>query len=179
MASRKLTDLDPELQVMARSFLTSCGKRLTSYNVEIIVTCTYRSPSEQADLYAIGRTKPGDECRCGGKPNPIGKCAKHPLGLFVTKAKPNESAHNITMPDGTPAACAFDIVPLRSGKPIWDATGNGDDEDPSDDLTDSLELWLRLGKLGRMCGLEWAGDWTTFKEYPHFQLPNWKSRLQK
>lgn len=156
MPSRRLLDLHPELQPLARSFLTSCGKRLTTFNVEIIVTCTYRSNAEQAELYAIGRTKPGK---------------------VVTKAQPGESAHNVTLPDGTPASCAFDIVPLRHGKPIWGTEGNGIDDDPSDDVTDDLELWQNLGKIGRDCGLEWAGDWKSFREFPHFQLPDWKNKV--
>jgi hypothetical protein len=27
----------------------------------------------------------------------------------------------------------------------------------------------RVGMTGKACGLEWAGDWKTFKEYAHFQ----------
>ena len=27
-----------------------------------------------------------------------------------------------------------------------------------------------LGKIGQRLGLEWGGDWRTFKDYPHFQL---------
>lgn len=31
-------------------------------------------------------------------------------------------------------------------------------------------LWLSLGKLGCALGLEWGGNWSGWKDYPHFQL---------
>lgn len=96
MPSRRLEDLHPELQPLARQFLDQC----TAAGLRILITCTYRSPAEQAELYASGRTKPG----------PV-----------VTKAKPGQSAHNFQV-KGLPAARAFDIVPLDAkGKAIWDA----------------------------------------------------------
>lgn len=30
--------------------------------------------------------------------------------------------------------------------------------------------WRRVGAIGKSLGLEWGGDWTSFKDYPHFQL---------
>ena len=67
-------------------------------------------------------------------------------GRIVTKAKGGQSYHNYRV--------AFDVVPLLNGKPIWN------DKDP---------VWQVIGKIGKACGLEWAGDWKTFKEFPHFQ----------
>ena len=66
-------------------------------------------------------------------------------GKVVTNAKPGQSWHNWR--------CALDVVPLVNGKAVWDDNA----------------LWLQVGKLGKAAGLEWAGDWTTFKEFPHFQ----------
>lgn len=68
-------------------------------------------------------------------------------GPVVTNAKAGESAHNYGL--------ALDIVPLVAGKPLWDSS------DP---------IWQELGRLGKECGFEWAGDWRTFREYPHFQM---------
>lgn len=31
--------------------------------------------------------------------------------------------------------------------------------------------WKNLGALGRKLGLEWGGDWKSFPDQPHFQLP--------
>lgn len=67
-------------------------------------------------------------------------------GKIVTKARPGQSFHNYRV--------ALDVVPLRNGKPIWDT------KDP---------VWQQIGTIGKACGLEWAGDWKSFKEFPHFQ----------
>lgn len=76
-------------------------------------------------------------------------------GRIVTNAKPGRSTHNNTL-NGKPAALAVDVVPLRDGKPVWAAS------DP---------VWKRVGEIGEKVGLEWAGRWTTFREFPHFQHP--------
>lgn len=73
---------------------------------------------------------------------------------IVTNARAGQSAHNFGM--------AFDIVLMSNGKCIWD------NSDPD---------WARAGAIGKAAGLEWAGDWVSFKEYPHFQLPDWKTRI--
>lgn len=70
-------------------------------------------------------------------------------GTIVTNAKGGESYHNYRL--------AFDVVPLINGKPLW-----------STSKTD-LPIWQRVGVIGKTCGLEWAGDWKRFREYPHFQ----------
>lgn len=81
-------------------------------------------------------------------------------GPIVTWARGGESPHNFTI-NGVPAALAFDCVPLVGGKPEWRA---------------SSPLWRIVGALGKSLGLEWAGDWSSRKkEFPHLQLPNWKS----
>jgi peptidoglycan L-alanyl-D-glutamate endopeptidase CwlK len=66
-------------------------------------------------------------------------------GKIVTRAKAGQSWHNWR--------CALDVVPLVNGKAIWD----------------DQAVWKQIGEIGKSCGLEWAGDWKTFKEYPHFQ----------
>ena len=70
-------------------------------------------------------------------------------GPKVTNAKPGQSFHNYGV--------AFDVVPVIDGKAIWSTSGK------------ALEIWQSIGKLGKEIGLEWAGDWKTFKEFPHFQ----------
>jgi peptidoglycan L-alanyl-D-glutamate endopeptidase CwlK len=50
---------------------------------------------------------------------------------------------------------AFDIVPLKDGKAWWDAPD---------------ELWERIGKMGKDCGLAWGGDFPVgMKDRPHFE----------
>lgn len=70
-------------------------------------------------------------------------------GKKVTNAKAGQSWHNYR--------CAVDVVPLRNGKPVWGTTGA------------DWELWEAVGNIGKSVGLEWAGDWKSFKEYAHFQ----------
>lgn len=97
--------------------------------IDLLITSTYRSSEEQAALYAQGRTKPG---------------------AIVTNARPGDSYHNWR--------CAFDVVPLRNGKPVWGTTGPDGD------------LWRKIGEMGESVGLEWAGRWTgKLREMAHFQ----------
>lgn len=145
MASRNLNDLAPEVRARAERMIDAC----TAAGIQLIITCTYRSAAEQDDLYAQGRTRPG----------PI-----------VTQLRGGQSLHNATDAQGRPAARAIDVVPLRNGKLVWGTRGNGLDDDPSDDLTDDLELWERVGLIGAAQGLEWGGRWPRFRDYPHFQL---------
>lgn len=83
-------------------------------------------------------------------------------GRIVTNAKPGRSTHNNTL-NGKPAALAVDVVPLRGGKPVWGTAG-----------ADGA-LWRQVGELGEKVGLEWAGRWKTFREFPHFQHPQAKT----
>ena len=67
-------------------------------------------------------------------------------GNIVTNAKAGDSFHNWR--------CAVDVVPLVNGKPDWDG---------------SHPVWKQIGELGKQAGLEWAGEWKSFKELAHFQ----------
>lgn len=97
--------------------------------IDLLVTSTYRDNESQAALFSQGRTKPG---------------------LIVTNARPGQSWHNWR--------CAFDVVPIRNGKPVWNTTGPDGD------------LWRKVGELGESVGLEWAGRWTgKLREFAHFQ----------
>lgn len=71
-------------------------------------------------------------------------------GRIVTNAKAWQSWHNVRR--------AIDLVPLRDGKPVWGTQGA------------DLVLWRQIGEIGKNNGLEWAGSWRKFREYPHFQL---------
>jgi len=72
-----------------------------------------------------------------------------PIGkkFIVTNAKGGQSFHNFGL--------AFDIVVLDAlGKFDWDASHPG---------------WIAAAKAGKSVGLEWGGDWKTFKDIPHYQ----------
>lgn len=32
--------------------------------------------------------------------------------------------------------------------------------------------YQQAGQIGKSIGLEWGGDWTSIKDYPHFQISN-------
>ena len=82
-------------------------------------------------------------------------CGRTKPGRIVTNCQGGYSMHNKTDANGNPAAQAFDICILENGKPDWDV-GN-----PS---------WTIAGQIGVNLGLDWAGNWKSFKEFPHFQL---------
>jgi len=65
-------------------------------------------------------------------------------GSVVTNAKCGESSHNF----GT----AVDVVPLENGKPNWNSKN-----------------WDKIGAIGKKVGLQWGGDWKSFKDKPHFE----------
>jgi peptidoglycan L-alanyl-D-glutamate endopeptidase CwlK len=88
MPSRRLEDLHPLIAAKAQQLI---GLAQTG-GIEILVTSTLRSFEEQAELFAIGRTKPGKK---------------------VTDAEPGKSWHNFGL--------AFDVVPLVNGKAIFDS----------------------------------------------------------
>lgn len=77
-------------------------------------------------------------------------CGRTLPGKIVTKAQPGQSAHNYGL--------AFDGAPLIQGRIAWDDHG----------------AWQTYGRIAAELGLEWAGTWVSFKEFPHIQLPNWK-----
>lgn len=104
-------------------------KAAKDVGIDLIVTSTYRDHESQAALFAQGRTKPGQ---------------------IVTNARPGQSWHNWR--------CAFDVVPIRNGKPVWSTTGHDG------------ALWRKVGELGESVALEWAGRWTgKLREFAHFQ----------
>lgn len=136
--SREIRDLSPAMQVLHNKFMDRCRRdtELLKDGVTVLVTCTYRDNAEQARLYNQGRTTPG---------------------RIVTNARPGKSKHNCTDAQGKPASEAFDVVPLRSGKPVWDSS------DPA---------WQIIGAHAVAVGLKWYGSpGSPFVEHPHMENP--------
>ena len=67
-------------------------------------------------------------------------------GSKVTNAKGGQSFHNYRL--------AFDFLPGKDGKYDWN----------------DLSRFRQCGEIGKSIGLEWAGDWKSFKEYAHLQF---------
>ncbi|UTH76029.1 M15 family metallopeptidase [Chromobacterium sp. IIBBL 290-4] len=119
------------MQPLAEAFLRRCR----DHGLDPLLVCTWRSAAEQAWLYQFGRTLPG----------PI-----------LTHARPGESAHN-AMLFGSPAAQAFDVVPLAAGKPV---------------RYPDHPHWLLMADIGQDLGLHWHGHpESPWPELAHFELP--------
>lgn len=68
------------------------------------------------------------------------------LGKIVTNAKGGYSYHNFGL--------AFDFALMNpDGSICWEVN----------------DKWKRVAQIGKSLGLEWGGDWDSFKDYPHFQ----------
>jgi peptidoglycan L-alanyl-D-glutamate endopeptidase CwlK len=67
--SRKIEDLDPQVQQKCKDFVVACKKA----DIDVSITATYRDKEYQDSLYAQGRTAPGK---------------------IVTNAKGGQSMHN-------------------------------------------------------------------------------------
>jgi peptidoglycan LD-endopeptidase CwlK len=142
MSSRSLTDLNPSFYPIAEQFMVRCEHVLPVH--QIIITCTYRSKTEQDTLYAQGRhdLKLVNLIRAQVKLLPI----TEKDNKIVTNAKGGESFHNYRL--------AFDIVPSLAGKLIWNTS------DP---------VWKKLSDIAIECRIDWGGNWK-IKDYPHFQF---------
>jgi len=81
------------------------------------------------------------DCKAQNKLYAQGRTAP---GKIVTNAKCGKSTHNYRR--------AVDVVEFKNGKPLW--------TNPN---------WNKIGKMGVDLGLEWGGNWKSFKDRPHFQ----------
>ena len=85
--SRKIEDLNPVVQDLCKRFVAGCKEA----DIDVTITFTYRTFDEQNQLYAKGRTEPGN---------------------VVTNAKGGYSYHNYHL--------AFDCVPVVNNIAVWD-----------------------------------------------------------
>ncbi len=147
------------MQVKVRNFVALCAER----EVDVLIYCTLRTPAEQARLYRQGRNirtirGKAQELR---QWNPaladLLMDVGPQYGPKVTAAGPGQSYHQY--------GYAADGVPLRGGKPMWDA---------------SAPEWRIYGDCARAAKLEWAGDWNRGREYPHVQMPgrDWRKMIR-
>lgn len=110
----------------------------------LILTTVYRSPQEQFDLYKKGRTMDSQ-------------------GHWIVQDK----ADVVTNVDGYKIIGAHNYMPSRAidvavidnqtGKPIWQDS-----------------LYHPLIDIAKSVGLESGGSWTSIKDWPHLQIPNYK-----
>ncbi|CAB4155460.1 D-alanyl-D-alanine carboxypeptidase [uncultured Caudovirales phage] len=72
-------------------------------------------------------------------------------GNWATKARPWKSWHNYGL--------AIDLGLFKNGVYL-------DEKKPAE----ADKLYAEIGKLAAACGIEWAGNWKSFTESPHFQV---------
>lgn len=75
-------------------------------------------------------------------------------GKIVTNAKAGQSYHNFGL--------AFDFCLIENGKACWDVNNK----------------WKQFVNICKKQGFEWGGDWTSFKDYPHFEMTGGLSLAQ-
>jgi peptidoglycan L-alanyl-D-glutamate endopeptidase CwlK len=54
-----------------------------------------------------------------------------------------------------------------------------DGKKSDDAFNDDTGLFEKAGALAKKCKLEWGGGWTSIKDRPHLQLPDWGSTPYK
>lgn len=77
-------------------------------------------------------------------------------GPIVTNAKGGYSYHNYGL------AIDFALLLPDGGGVSWDMKRDGDQDQTAD--------WVEVVEQAKRLGFEWGGDWTSFKDYPHFQM---------
>jgi peptidoglycan L-alanyl-D-glutamate endopeptidase CwlK len=77
--------------------------------------------------------------------NELYKQGRTKKGGIVTNAKGGQSNHNFGL--------AFDVVPVVNGKLDWYSKD-----------------WKKIAVIGKSLGFKWGGDWTSIKDFPHFEM---------
>lgn len=148
--SKLLSDLTSLAEANANKIIAYCDTK----GIDILIYCTLRTLQEQARLYRQGREISVINTKVASlRAKGYDELADILINVgpqhgdtIVTNAGPGESWHNFGE--------AFDAVPLKDGKAIW---SNGPD-------------YKIYGEAVRSVGMQWAGDWTNFREFPHAQL---------
>ena len=108
-------------------------------NIKVRVVQGLRTIEEQNELYAQGRTKPGN---------------------IVTKAKGGKSLHNYGL--AIDFALMYDKDYNGNFEELsWNIAKDGDKDGKKD--------WDEVVAAFEKRGWSWGGKWRTFKDYPHVQ----------
>ena len=113
-----------------------------------------RTAAEQLGLYAKGRHHDDSGRWVYDDPS-------HHAGT-VTNALPADAPH-----------ChrgAVDVLLLEGGKVLTMSATL-----PADEMARQLGLYCQLGAMGESLGLVWGGRWKSIHDYPHFELPEWRT----
>ncbi len=144
--------LHPAVRQEVHDAYMHVNNTLLGKGVRLRFAYTLRTNGEQDELYAKGRTKPGNK---------------------VTNAKGGQSIHNYGL--------AKDIVLLidKDGNGTfesasWDTLKDFDKDGVAD--------WMEVVNYFKSIGWEWGGDWKSFKDYPHLEKTfghTWKTLKAK
>lgn len=113
----------------------------------MVVRC-YASPSDQQAIWQVGRTWAD------------GVWIRVPGQAVRTDAAPGRSTHELVTPEGRPASCATDLIPVDEyGQPVWNTP---------------TAIWTRLYQAAETAGLDAYGEqWGKYLAYDkgHFEEP--------
>jgi len=155
----RIKTLHPKIRKKVHDAYLYVNNRLLGKGVRLRFAYTSRTHQEQADLFAQGRTRLFD-------------AKGRRLGI-VTKANAGQSIHNYHL--------AWDIVLLV------DTNGDGKFNSASwntkaDYDKDGIPDWKECADYFKSIGAVWGGDWTRFKDFPHFEITfghTWRTLKQK
>jgi hypothetical protein len=130
-----LTDLDPDFLPIAELIMSEANATISPSKTRIIIT--WRSPQDQQAAKANGASKAG----------------------------PGQSPHNNCMPDGAPAARAFDFAVF--------------DEDGAYVQDGRDSRYASIGLIAVKHGQIWGGNWTPetdgcMPDFDHIEMYNWR-----
>lgn len=133
-----LASLNRKALAKFEPFLLAAELAMEKKGVKIEVISGYRDGKAQADIYQVGRTKPGLK---GG----------YGPGNWATRARPWKSWHQFGL--------AIDLGLFKNGVYL---------DEKQQRLAD--QLYKIIGEIAAAYGIEWAGNWKSFTETPHFQF---------
>lgn len=135
----RLKGLHPDVALRAERLLRDAYNR----GIRLRITFGLRTYAEQEALHAQGRLSLAQVNELRRKAG-LYLLKSQAENSQVTNARPGTSWHNFGL--------AFDVVEIKDGKALW--------ENPR---------WPLIGSMGKAQGLKWGGDWTKFKDLPHFE----------
>lgn len=143
MATKEISDAVLEIrdkwdEIKNEFFQRNPGKYL-------VITCVYRSPTEQLELFKKGRTLGSD-----------GQWYIRDKSKVVTNVDGSTllGAHNYKPSRAIDVA----VVDNQTGKYLWEE-----------------KHYHSLVEIAKRVGLESGGTWKTIKDWPHIQVPNYKN----
>ena len=145
--------LRPKTKKLCELFIEACRKA----GINLVITQTLRSMELQDAYYSQGRESLSIVNEKRKKVN-LPPITEKENKSIITKAKAGSSPHNYGL--------AWDIACIVNGKVDYN----------------NLELYKKCGNIAKTISfegytIEWGGDFPKFKDYPHFQLKNWKNYI--